>query len=549
MKEKSTHIKFILNEAKKVRGKIILLTIFNMLFALFAVAFSICCKEIIDGASEKSKNKIIIFALVFLGIILVQFTLKIIISYIYEITKSKLLKENRQRLLSSVLNKEYSNVSKYHSGEVLNRLFTDVEIVCEGISNLIPETMNMITRLITALIVLFVLDYKFALIFLSSGIVLFFIAYLYRKKIKKAHRDVLENEDKLRSYYQESVENNLVIKVFDNQKQVIDKGEKLQNNYVKSRIKRRVLSIQANSGLGLVFNSFYLFALIWGAINIYNNDFVMGYGTLFALLQLVSQISGPIANLSSLFPKFYGVMTSSERIVELYQLPDEIDDEEEINDFESITISNLSFGYQNNEVLKNVSLEINKNEFVAITGLSGGGKTTLFNLILGVYKNYQGDIKINKIIKPSVSTRKLFSYVPQGNTLFSGTIKENLTFLNDSIDENKIVEALKNADAEFVLSLKDGINTLIGEKGLGLSEGQAQRLAIARSLLHESPVLLLDESTSALDDVTEAKVLENITKLNKTVIIVTHRNRALSLCDKQLIIDDGKIDTKVIKHE
>ena len=157
----------------------------------------------------------------------------------------------------------------------------------------------------------------------------------------------------------------------------------------------------------------------------------------------------------------------------------------------------------------------------------------MFNLILGVYKNYQGDIKINRTIKPSVSTRKLFSYVPQGNTLFSGTIKENLTFLDDSISEDKIVEALKNADAEFVLSLKDGINTLIGEKGFGLSEGQAQRLAIARSLLHESPVLLLDESTSALDDVTEAKVLENITKLNKTVIIVTHRNKALSLCDKR----------------
>ena len=540
---------YLINEVRKVKGKVVILTLFNILFAFFAVFFALCCKKIIDGATARNKEEIIIYSCLFLGIIIIQFILKTLISYIYELTKSKLLKENRQALLNELLNKEYASINKYHSGELLNRIFSDVEIVCEGISSLIPEFMNMSTRLITALVILFVLDYKFALIFLSSGVILFFIAYLYRKKIKKAHRDVLEKEDKLRSFYQESVENNLVIKIFNNKDKIISKGENVQDDYVKSRIKRRILSIQANSGLSLVFNLFYLFALVWGAINIYNNEFVMGYGTLFALLQLVSQISGPIANLSSLIPQFYGVLASADRIVEIYKLPNEEKCEEINTKFDKLAVSNVSFGYKDNLVLKDVSFDVNKKDFIAITGLSGGGKTTLFNLLLGVYKNYKGKIVVNDQYQPGIETRNLFSYVPQGNTLFSGTIRENLTFLNDSISEEKIKKALIDSQSEFVFDLEKGIDTVIGEKGLGLSEGQAQRLALARCLIHDSDVLLLDEATSALDEVTEAKVLENVLKLEKTVIIVTHRNKALSLCNKQLILDDGYIKIKEIMKD
>lgn len=541
---KDKELKFILNEAKKVKGKIILLTILNIVYAFLAVVFALCCKEIIDGASEKNKNKIILTACIFLLIIIIQFTLKIIISYFYEKTKSLLLKENRQNLLADFLNKEYEEINKIHSGEILNKIFQDVEILSEGISNLLPNAMNMITRLITALVVLFVLDYRFALIFTFVGLILFLIAYLYRKKIKKVNKEVLKQEDIMRSFYQEAVTNNLIIKIYNNQKEIIKKGENIQNDYLNLRIKRRMVAIQANSGLGLVFNGFYFFALIWGAINIYQNDFSLGYGTLFALLELVNQISGPIASLSSIIPQYYGLIASVERILFLYELKEEKHQEFEINDFDEIEGKNLSFSYKDNIILDNVNFNVKKNDFIAITGLSGGGKTTLFNLLLGVYKSFSGTLKL-KYLNDEYSlgdqTRKLFSYVPQGNSMFSGTIRENVTFLNKNIDEETINKYLILSCCDFVFSLKDGINTRIGEKGIGLSEGQNQRLAIARSLINDTPILLFDESTSALDEETEAKVLKNISSLNKTVLIVTHRKKAIEYCNKVIIIDNKKI--------
>ena len=552
MKVKKKTLNYLLKDIGQVKGKVILLTIFNILFAALSIAFALCCKEVIDASSLKDKDKIILFACVFLGIILTQFGLRIAISYLYEVTKSKLLKEKRQKVLSQILKKEYEKISKFHSGELLNRIFTDVEIVSEGVSNLIPQFMNMATRLLIAIGVLFVLDYQLSLIFIASGVVLFVIACLYRKKIKKAHREVLEKEDKVRSYYQENVENSLIVKVFNSQDKVINKGEPIQNNYVKARIKRRILSIQANSGFNLIFNLFYLLALVWGALKIVESDFISGYGTLFALLQLINQIAGPISGLSGLLPQFYGVQASYERLIELEQIEEENESVDEVKNFDSIKVNKVKFGYKDNLVLKDATFLIDKNDFIALTGLSGGGKTTLFNLLLGVYSKYEGNIEIisnKEVFQPNKNTRSLFSYVPQGNSLFSGSIKENLTFSNNEISDEEIYSALDLACAkDFVMSLEEKLDTLIGEKGLGLSEGQAQRLSIARCLLHNKEILLLDEATSALDEETEAKVLENIASLNKTVIIVTHRKKALDHCNKQLILDDGHIIEKVIKN-
>lgn len=549
METKKTTLKWVLNIAKKVKGNVILLTLLNILFALLSVVFALCCKEVIDGAENKDIDKIVFFGVAFTLIILTQFLLRIVISYVYEITKSKLLKENRQRLLKDIIDKEYQEISLLHSGEILNRIFSDVEIVAEGVSNLIPEFMNMITRLLAAIVVLFVLDYQFALLFSFAGLLLFLIAYFYRKKIKKAHRLVLESEDKVRSFYQESVENLLVVKIFANAENIYSKGEEYQNKYTKARINRRLISIYANSGFGLLFNLFYLFALVWCCIRMMNGDLSITYGSILAILQLISQVSMPVATLSSLIPQFYGVSASSERLITLENIKKEEDTKENIEDLKKIEIKNLSFGYKDNLVLKNVNVEVNKNDYVALTGISGGGKTTLFNLLLGVYKNYEGEIilKGENDCSPSKGTRNLFSYVPQGNTMFSGTIRENLTFLKDSFTDEEINNALKVSLAyDFVSSLEKGVDTLIGERGFGLSEGQIQRLTIARCILNDAPVLLLDEATSALDEETEADVLNNLKKLNKTVLIVTHRKKALSICNKQFILDDGNISTKEI---
>ena len=541
MKIKKEEIRYILKEANKVKGKIIVLTILNILFACLAILIALCSKGIVDGASLKEQQTIFFYSLILLSIIIMQFVLRILISYIYEITKSKQLKEKRQYLLKEVINKEYQNIKEFHSGQILNRIFTDVEIISEGICSLIPELMNLITRLLLAIIALLILDWKFGTVFIFSGVVLFFVAYLYRKKIKKAHKEVLKNEDRVRSFYQDNITNLLVVKIFNRKENVVNKGEELQNKYVQSRIKRRIISIQANSGFNLIFNLFYLFALIWGAYQISQNDFSLGYGTLIALLELIRQVSIPVSGFSSLIPQLYALGASSERLLELEKLPNEEEKEKESN-FINLRIENLSFAYKENLVLDSVSFQVKKNDFVAITGLSGGGKTTLFNLILGVYKNYQGKITINDHLIPDSNTRSIFSYVPQGNTMFSGTIRENLTFLDETINDERIYQALKDACAyDFVMALDDKLDSIIGEKGIGLSEGQCQRLTIARALLFDSPVLLLDEATSALDDKTEVEVLKNISRLDKTIIIVTHRKEALKYCNKNLLLEDGKI--------
>ena len=408
----------------------------------------------------------------------------------------------------------------------------------------------MATRLLTALIVLFVLDYLFALIFLLAGIFLFFVAYFYRKKIKNANREVLNGEDKMRAFYQENVGNSLIIKVYGSQKKAVEKGEEIQKEYVRARMKRRILSMKANSGFSLIFNGFYLFALIWGAVQIYSSDFVGGYGSLVAMLELISQISGPVANLSSLVPQAYTILVSAERLIEIENLPEEKEENEPIGakEVDEIVFSGVTFRYREEPVLEEATFTIGKGDFVAVTGLSGGGKTTLFHLLLGVYAPERGTISIRlkeKNHAPGKALRGLFGYLPQGNSLFSGTIRDNLTYFNENVGEKEIFDALKTACAyDFVSSLEEGLDTRIGEKGLGLSEGQSQRLALARTLIHPSSVLLLDEATSALDEQTEAEVLKNLSRLNKTVLIVTHRKKALAYCNKQLIIDERKVSMK-----
>lgn len=265
----------------------------------------------------------------------------------------------------------------------------------------------------------------------------------------------------------------------------------------------------------------------------------MTYGTLLAMLQLVGQIQFPLANLSGFIPRFYKMIASAERIMTLENLSnDEINRNNlEKKRFEMLKTENLSFKHKDIEILKNVNVEIKRGDIVSLTGISGGGKTTFFLLLLGIYLPDSGKISITD------DTRSIFSYVPQGNQLLSGTIKENISLFKDDIEMKDIEKAAELACAkEFIEKLPNGYDTVIGQNGFGLSEGQAQRIAIARSLLTGADFLLLDEATSALDENTEAKVLENIGNLkDKTCIIVTHRKAALKICNKHLYLKDKKI--------
>lgn len=539
-------VKWIWKSSEKGHFQLILLILGNAAFAVVSVLFALLCRSVVDGAVEKNTETVIYSGVGLFGIILLMLLLRIFCNGIDESVRARLETTYRSRILSALLSKDYEKTSLYHSGELLNRMFSDVSVVIDGVVGILPALTGMVTRLIGAAVVLMTLDTGFTLLFIAAGTILFAVSRFFRNKIKHLHKNVQESQGKVRSFLQETLESLLIVRVFgaeDKMKNISSANEKA---YFNARMKRRTVSILANSGFGFVFQAGYLYAIVWGAFKIM--DGAMTYGTLTAILQLVNQIQTPFASLSALLPRFYSTIASAERIMELEALPDEPKPEKKLDysDFRRIALREVCFSYGENKVLSDVDIKIEKGDFVSLTGISGGGKSTLFRLLLGVYRQQNGEIFFetdNEKYSAGGETRHIFAYVPQGNFLFSGTVRDNITFLNETASEEEIKKAAETACAlEFIEELPEGMDTKIGENGFGISEGQAQRISVARAILSGAPLLLLDEATSALDEHTEAKLLENVAELkDKTVIIVTHRKKALDICNKHLVLKEGKI--------
>lgn len=528
------------------RGKLAALIAGIALHAVIGTAFALLCRGIVDSAVNGRVEGIAYYGVLLGCAVLCQLVLQLACNGLEENIRARLEMKLRSEMLADLMEKEYSALGGFHSGELLNRMFSDVSIVADGMATIIPSAVNGCTRIVCAAAVLLVLDWRFAFVFIAAGVLVFLLTRIFRGKMKSLHREVQEKEGKVRSFMQETVENLLVVKVFGAENKMLSENDVNQSAHYKARMKRRSISIAANSGLGFVFRAGYIFALIWGAAGILSGT--MSYGTLTAMLQLVNQIQSPFAGLSSLFPRYYGMTASAERIIQIESLPVEKAAQKRLSysDFKGISLRDVCFSYGENHVLKNVSIEIEKGDFISLTGISGGGKSTLFLLLLGAYMPQSGSLYFRSgsgDFSAGKETRSLFAYVPQGNFLFSGTIKENIAFLNGNASEKEIIAAAEAACAlEFIESLPDGFDTRVGENGSGISEGQAQRIAVARALLGGAPILLLDEATSALDEQTEAEMLKNIAALNeKTVLIVTHRPAALKICGKHLLLKDGDI--------
>lgn len=544
--EKAT-LKWVVTKSKKHHIRLIILIIGNALHASISVLFALICRSIVDGATYGLGEKIVSGVISLLLTIGVMLLLKLFCNSLNERVRAELENDMRQDIFSNLLKKDFSSTTAYHSGELLNRMFSDVNIVIDGIVGVFPPLVNMLTRLIGAAAVLMLLDSWFTLIFICVGTLLFAISMLLRKRIKLLHKDMQEKQGVVRSFLQESTENLLAVKSFGVQDKMLARSQINQDAHFRARMKRRRITILANAGFGFVFKIGYLYAIAWGAFKLL--DHTMSFGTLTAILQLVNQIQQPFAELSSLMPRFYSMTASAERIIELEQLPDEPTAENTLSyeSFSQIKIDHMDFSYKNNDVLKNVNISIKKGEIVSLTGISGGGKSTLFLLLLGAYHPQSGSIHFvsekGEVFCPGGETRALLAYVPQGNILFSGTVRENIAFLNDSATEQDVISAAQAACAlEFISGLPDGMDTKIGQNGFGVSEGQAQRIAVARAILGGAPIMLLDEATSALDEDTEARLLKNIAALKgRTVLIVTHRRAALDICNRHLIIENGKM--------
>lgn len=562
MKENSNSLRWIIKNSKKQIPQIVILSVSNIILALVSTMLALISKYAIDSAQKAAgakshqefiqyRNMIIVYGVVIMLIIVGRLLLRIFTQSQAIKVQARMEMNMRSKLFKQILLKKYDKINSYHSGELMNRMTSDMKIVTDGITSIVPHLLYFITQFVGAFIVLIIFDWKFTLVFLVAGVAISTVALLFRSKLKSLHKEVQHTDGKVRSFFQESIESLLVVKTFGVEEKFEEKGNELQEINYNAKMKRRRISICANAGFSFIFNAGYLLALVWCALKVCANT--MTYGTLTAVLQLVSQIQTPFVNITKVVPQYYEILASAERIMEIedIEIEEKTDDDISPESFYSMfshgEFRNISFNYGRESVLEEGNAAFDKGDFVAIRGISGIGKSTLMKMLLGVFNPQKGHIRLYKndgtYVEASPSTRTLFSYVPQGNYIFSGTLRENILLINPDATEEEINEALEISDIkDFVSALPDGLDTVIGEKGMGISEGQAQRLAIARALLSNAPILLLDEATSALDAKTEQHVLERIKKLNqKTCIIITHKAAALKVCNKEFIIDNKKL--------
>jgi ATP-binding cassette subfamily B protein len=552
MKDRKT-IAWIYQNSKTQLLSLLALILANALFAGCGVLFALAAKGVVDGAVAGERNTLIAQGLWLFAVIVLQLVLRILCRNLEVRIQGRLEMGYKHKLLGKILQKDYTHTSGYHSGELMNRLTGDITVVSEGVTGIVPEFAGLLTKLLSALAVLCVFDPTFTLVFAVGGLVLFFTTKYFRKKLKHLHKNVQEKDGMLRSLMQELLESLIVIKIFGAEKNMEKVVERGQAHY-QAKIRKNIVGILANSGFSFIFSIGYLYALIWSAFRLMAQT--ISFGTLTAILQLVGQVQAPFTGLSGLLPKTYGVIASAERLIELENLPDEADmNKEDINApvvysaMQGIKLEDVSFRYDREPVLKHAGLTIEKGGFAVISGRSGIGKSTLIMLLLGIFAPTGGTIGIElhngETMPVDKRTRKLFAYVPQNNLLLSGTIRENIAFISSNTSDETIMAAADiSCAAEFIRALPCGLDTVIGEKGLGLSQGQAQRLAIARAVLCDAPILLLDEATSALDEATEKRLLDNIKQMtNKTCIIISHKKAAFDLCSKEIRIENGRLKT------
>lgn len=539
---------------KRIRNRIpalVAMTAAQVGLSLFLVLFALGTQGVIDSAVAGDPAAFYAACLRQGSIIAVILVCMTLTRHLKERLRADLERDWKQRLLHGLLHGEYAQISHYHSAELLNRLNNDVTKVNDGVLSIIPNAAAMITRLVAAVVVLGTLDARFTLMMVVLGAVVIGATALMRRWLKDLNKQVSEHDGRVSGFLQEAMEKLLMVQAMDVSSEVEHRADALLDDRYVIQRRRKNVSLFANTSVSVMSYGAGFLALCWCAGRMLQG--VMSFGSLTAVIQLVNQLQAPFVNLSGVFPKYIAMVASAERLMELDEIQGEPepageDPVEIYSRMESVQAEKLSFAYDRDRVFSEADFSLPKGAFAVVTGPSGIGKSTILKLLLGIFEPESGGLFIKhregKLMLDR-STRRMFAYVPQGNLLLSGTIRENLTIVKPDASDEELRQAVWiSAMDEFLPQLPQGLDTVIGESGAGLSEGQAQRLAIARAVLGGAPILLLDECTSALDEQTEKKVLQRLRELpERTCIAVTHRPAAIALCDWRLEIDNGKIST------
>ncbi len=536
------YARWLMQYSKPYMGRIALMMVFGISHTIISLWLVQISKNIIDNAT--GGRQFLILLVVYFALMLGMQAIGIISSLISAVLNEKFSFGIRKQIYDKIIRSQWMKVKEYHTGDLMTRLTSDAGSISEGIIGTIPNIIILCVELLMVFVTLFMYSPLLAVFALLVAPVAALSSWWLGRRLKKLQVKVQESESHYRSFLQESLANLLVVKAFSNEDHSLERLTQLREERFFWVYKRTKMGIASSTVMSVAFQLGYIVAFAYGAWQISTGQIT--YGTMTVFLTLVNRVQSPVIGLAQQVPRIVSVLASAGRVMELQDIPlEERLPEKIVSDKIGIDIDHLTFGYTDDIVLDDVSTGIKPGEFVAIIGESGIGKTTLLRIIMSFMSNYSGKVVFvdeNGTSDPAnANTRRFISYVPQGNTLFSGTIRENILMGRLDASDDEIWEALKlSAGYDFIRELPDGLDTLIGERGHGLSEGQAQRIAIARAFIKKAPLLILDEATSALDEKTERDVISGLQKLapRPTCIVVTHRKSILSYCDREIKIEN-----------
>ena len=527
---------------------LILLIGCNIAGAVFGVVYSLGYRGVVDSATGGDWQAFV-RACIGQGILVVTMLLINVLSHhLRERLDAIMDRDLKKKMLHGLLRGEYAKVSGYHTGDLLSLMNHDVQIMLSSILTLLPSVAAMITKLVVALWVLISLEPSIAYVVVFGGIFVVAVTGIVRRNLKSLNKKASKAQGKVSGFIQETLEKLLMVQAMDISDVMEERADGLLDQRYQIHRRRKNISVISSTCIGILVYGSAFGALVFCANGIFHGT--MTFGTLTAISQLIAHVRGPFTNMSGIIPQYAALIASAERLMELDEVCDTTPIERKETDtlYKNMTAiegEDLTFAYDRDYVFDHADFCIPKGSFGVIVGHSGIGKSTLLKLLLGIFQPKSGSLHVageQGYVEIDATTRRLFAYVPQGNLLLSGTLRDNLTVTKRDATQEEIERAVYiSAMDAYLPTLPQSLDTVVGENALGLSEGQAQRLSIARAILSDAPILLLDEATSALDDETEKTVLQRIRELpGKTCIAVTHRSAATEVADWVLEMRDGK---------